>query len=488
MVGKRYVLLLAGCFLTASAALADEVGFIDCREHPEQTQVFAKARQTHEIVATLPCGERFTILLNGFIFSRIQTKDGQVGYVFSNVISADHSGAVQKPAPAPAPAVAPAPAPAPAAAPTPATSPASNPVSSVAPVTPANSTATTQAPSAAAQPTPAPAPSAPPVSTSAPTAAPAPEPIAKAPEASAAAAQPNPPASAPVQSAKASPAPTPAPEAAAKISASSGPETPAAVAQPASTPSAPAQHEAAPAQPTPAPTATTAQPTSAPATAEPAPASSANSPETAAAVTQPNPAAAESESAPAEPAAAPVRAANARESWEKPNRGTRRAAAIELFGGYEFARLDSGGGVMTNLNGALGSFGWNVRPWLQLVADSSYNFTTISGTKNVLYGNHWGPRLFHYGRYPLGAVPFVEALFGGSRADTTVSGVGGYTTSNNCFSFKVGGGLDIHPSRHLKIRLFDFDYYRTAFGTGLHQNNYSASVGIVLRLFGGGAE
>ena len=143
---------------------------------------------------------------------------------------------------------------------------------------------------------------------------------------------------------------------------------------------------------------------------------------------------------------------------------------------------------MTNLNGALGSFGWNVRPWLQLVADSSYNVTTISGTKNVLYGNHWGPRLFHYGRYPLGAVPFVEALFGGSRADTTVSGVGGYTTSANCFSFKVGGGLDIHPSRHLKIRLFDFDYYRTAFGTNLHQNNYSASVGIVLRLFGGGAE
>jgi opacity protein-like surface antigen len=223
-------------------------------------------------------------------------------------------------------------------------------------------------------------------------------------------------------------------------------------------------------------------------TAAPTPAASANSPETAAAAAQPTPAAAESESAPAEPAAPPIRAANARESWEKPNRGTRRAAAIELFGGYEFARLDNGGGVMTNLNGALGSFGWNVRPWLQLVADTSYNVTTISGTKNVLYGNHWGPRLFHYGRYPLGAVPFVEALFGGSRADTTVSGVGGYTASANCFSFKVGGGLDIHPSRHLKIRLFDFDYYRTAFGTGLHQNNYSASVGIVLRLFGGGAE
>src|SRR4029077_20683758 len=136
MVGKRYLLLLAGCFLTASAAMADEVGFIDCHEHPEQTQVFAKARQTHEIVATLPCGERFTILLNGFIFSRIQTKDGQVGYIFSNVISADHSGAVQKTAPAPVPAAAPAPAPA--------TPP--SPVTSPAPVAPATPTASAQAP------------------------------------------------------------------------------------------------------------------------------------------------------------------------------------------------------------------------------------------------------------------------------------------------------------------------------------------------------
>jgi hypothetical protein len=426
MVGKRLLLLLAGCSLTASAALADEVGFIDCREHPEQTQVFAKARQTHEIVATLPCGERFTILLNGFIFSRIQTKDGQVGYIFSNVISADHSGAVQKPAPAPAPATAP------------------SPVTSPAPVAPANPTASAQAPSAAAQPAPAPAAQLAPTST--PTSAPASEAVAKAPAASA-------------------------------------PETTAPAAQPAPAPTAPAQPASAPEQPTSAPAAVEPAPTAAP-----APASSVNAPETAAAVAQPTPAATESESAPAEPAAPPIRAANARESWEKPNRGTRRAAAIELFGGYEFARLDNGGGVMTNLNGALGSFGWNVRPWLQLVADTSYNVTTISGTKNVLYGNHWGPRLFHYGRYPLGAVPFVEALFGGSRADTTVSGVGGYTASANCFSFKVGGGLDIHPSRHLKIRLFDFDYYRTAFGTGLHQNNYSASVGIVLRLFGGGAE
>jgi hypothetical protein len=475
MVGKRLLLLLAGCFLTASAALADDVGFIDCHEHPELTQVFAKARQTHETVATLPCGERFTILLYGFIFSRIQTRDGQIGYVFSNAISVDHSGTpVLRPSSTQLRAA------------------ASNPPATPTPVVEASRVAT----ATVAEPNPAataklPAPNAQPAPTRAPEAA------SKSLEATAPVVEPN---ATPVTA----PQPTPKQPAVAEgpSVSSKAPEAPAPVAQP----KAPSQPEVAPVQPPPASVpAVSAPETSASAapststifprpvtvpvepTRAPEPASSA--PETRAPVTQPNPpAAAEAEPAPAEPSTPAIRPANARESWEKPNRGTRRAAVIELFGGYGFARLDSGAGTMTNLNGALGSFGWNVRPWLQLVADSSYNVTTISGTKNVLYGNHWGPRIFFHGRYPWGAVPFVEGLVGGSRADTTVSGVGGYTTSDNCLSFKVGGGLDIHPSRHFKIRLFNFDYYRTAFGANLHQNNYSASVGIVLRLFGGGAE
>jgi len=160
---------------------------------------------------------------------------------------------------------------------------------------------------------------------------------------------------------------------------------------------------------------------------------------------------------------------------------------VELFGGYAFARFVSAG-TATNFNGGLGSVGWNVKPWLQIVADSSYSVVTISGVKNVLYGNHYGPRLFRRGRNRWGATPFVEALVGGSRADTTVSGAGGYTASVNSISYKVGGGLDIHPSRRFEIRLFDIDYYRTSFGTNVHQNNYWASTGIVVRLFGGGSE
>jgi hypothetical protein len=178
-----------------------------------------------------------------------------------------------------------------------------------------------------------------------------------------------------------------------------------------------------------------------------------------------------------------------RSSWERPIPSAHTPPRLELFGGYAFNRVNgSGGGTSTNFNGAMGSFGWNFKPWLQLVGDSSYNFVTVGNTKNVLYGNHYGPRYYYRRQNRWNLTPFVEGLVGASRADTTVSGVGGYTTSVNCISFKVGGGLDIHPSRHIEIRLFDADYYRTAFGTNAHQTNYWVSTGIVIRLFGGGLE
>jgi hypothetical protein len=481
MLRNRLLIVAGGLLLAASAARADGVGYIDCREHPEQTPVFAKARQTHEVVANLPCGERFTILLNGFIFSRIQTADGQVGYVFSNVISVDHSGAiVQRTAPAPVPVS------------------ALNPATSAAPVAPATPPSPAQSPSISAQPasTPAPAPMAkiPDTNAAAPVAQ---NNLLTVPQAQKTATQPAPvPAAEPVTKAAASSVPAVQPNPTAPTPASSTAVQPAAA--PESTPSTaekslPATSETK-AQPTPGvfplPVTAPTEPTPVPEPSSSAPVTS--SPETAiATVAQPNPsAAAEAQPEPAQPVR-PIRAVKEQERWEKPNRGTHRAAVLEFFGGYEFARLNNGAGTFTDLNGALGSFGWNVKPWLELVADTSYNFVTVGTTKNVLYGNHWGPRFFYHSRFPWGATPFVEALVGGSRADTTVSGTGGYKTSDIGISYKFGGGLDIRPARyarHFKIRLFDFDYYRTSFGTNLHQNNYSISTGIVLRLFGAGSE
>jgi hypothetical protein len=162
---------------------------------------------------------------------------------------------------------------------------------------------------------------------------------------------------------------------------------------------------------------------------------------------------------------------------------------VELYGGYAFARMGGAGSSGTNMNGGLGAFGWNAKPWLQVVGDTSYSTTTISGTKNVLYGNHFGTRLIYRGHVRWGLLPFVEGLVGGSSLKTSVSGAGGYTASTgSAISYKVGGGLDIHPSKRWEIRLFDFDYYRTTFTGSTQPNNYWISTGVVLRLFGGGYE
>ncbi len=153
---------------------------------------------------------------------------------------------------------------------------------------------------------------------------------------------------------------------------------------------------------------------------------------------------------------------------------------VELFGGYSYVRFDGGG----HINGGLGSFGWNVKPWLQIVTDADYSLATPSGAKVALYGSHLGPRFIHHGRSKWGASPFIEALFGKSRVDVTVSGPGGYQSSQRGFSMKVGGGLDLNISSHFTIRLFDVDYYRTPFIVN-SQDNYWAFAGIVLRLGGG---
>ena len=399
MFRNRFLILLGGCFLAASAAWAGEVGYVDCSNHPEGTQVFGKPRKTPDVLASMPCGERFSVLVYGFVFSQIETRDGKVGYVFSNLIAVDRAAtAVQQ-------------------------------------------AGTVQFTAAKT----------------------------KVPATTATVVKPDPPVSAQPQPVVAQPAPAPA---SVPAPTTNLPETAVTVTQP--NPPAPAQPQPVVAQPAPAPV----------------PAPTTNVPEPAAAVAQPDRnTAAQPDPSPAEPAAPSIRPATERTSWEKPLPSLRkRAPLLELYGGYTFARLVGGAGTATNLNGAMGAFGWNVKPWLQIVGDSSYNVVTISGTKNVLYGNHFGPRYVHRGRNRWGLTPFVEALVGGSRSDTSVAGSSAYNTSANCISYKAGGGVDIHPSRHIDIRLFDVDYYRTAFGTNLHQNNYWASTGIVIRLFGGGSE
>jgi hypothetical protein len=445
--------------------MADEVGYVDCSAHSDATQVFGKPRRTPDTVASLPCGERFTILVYGFYFSRIQTKDGQIGYIYSSLIAVDRGATAVAQTPSLQSASEKTKIPSTRATDAhvdaPATAPAQPRTVSSQPVLPAP--VTTQPSTAAA--VPAPASDVPTISSSAtaasatPTPAPTTPAAGSASDASASAAQPTPAQPAPVL-----PAPTPAVEVAtaAPASTSNPAETPAPAAQP------PAKTEVQPeVQPT--LTASAAHPDAPPAAAAPV-----------AAAAQPEPAPAQ----PPAPAPKPIRPADTRDSWEKTLPSVRRPPLVELFGGFSFNRtVGTGGYASSNLPGGLGSFAVNVKPWLQVVGDSSYNFQTVSGAKTILYANHYGPRYYYRGLRLLHITPFAEALIGGSRADTTITG--NPTTSQNCISFKVGGGIDYRASRRWEIRVVDVDYYRTSFGTNAHQTNYWISTGVVLRLFGG---
>jgi hypothetical protein len=161
---------------------------------------------------------------------------------------------------------------------------------------------------------------------------------------------------------------------------------------------------------------------------------------------------------------------------------TPRMPVGELFGGFSYARLNDSG-TTTNAKGIVGSFAWNAKPWLQIVADTSYNVSSYNGVNVTLYGNHYGARVFHRERNKWRASPFAEVLVGGSHVNNTVSGPGGLQYSDLSFSMKAGGGVDFNLTPHFAVRVFDADYYRTSL-FGAHQNNIWLTTGFVIRLGG----
>lgn len=449
MSRTRLFTLLTACFLVVSAAWADDLGYVDCASHTEGVQLFGKARQTPDVLGTVVCGERFTILVYGFVFSRVQTKDGKIGYIYSNLITPDRGGINDSQSAASLPA---------RSAPT--------------AVTPAPAMASSAQPSASAKMNSAPAYASTPDKPAAQTGPLFPTPPVPAVTPSDTSSAPGPSSTANIQTPAATTAPaTPAPSQPSSP-AQADSQSPSAAAPPTSSSSTPPQPSSpappGPLFPNPPQPAPPALPSGAAEAAPvPAPAADPASPQEA-----------------AEPRPDPVRSAGVRSSWERPLPSVHQSFLVELYSGYAFDRVSSAG-TSGNLNGGMGSFGYNLKPWLQIVGDTSYNVVSSGGVKNALYGNHFGGRFFyHWNRW--GMTPFAEGLVGGSRFDVTVSGTNGYKTSDNCISYKAGGGIDIRVNKHWEIRVIDVDYYRTSFGSTT-QNNYWASAGVALRLFGSGA-
>lgn len=168
-------------------------------------------------------------------------------------------------------------------------------------------------------------------------------------------------------------------------------------------------------------------------------------------------------------------------SAQQPVRGLKQGVTVELAGGFAHTQFNNGSSGYPNMNGFFGSVGVNILPWLQLQADASGQYGSLTGATTNIYSNHFGPRVFYRPLHSTTFVTFGEFLAGGSRLDLNINGPGGARFSENGFSFKAGGGVDWHISPHWSVRVFDADYYRTSF-LQTHQNNLWMSTGIVFTL------
>jgi len=143
------------------------------------------------------------------------------------------------------------------------------------------------------------------------------------------------------------------------------------------------------------------------------------------------------------------------------------------------------------------------RKWVGLTADFEFNQKSFAqrtlappAIDSNLLGLMFGPRFkAHYGRVE----PFGHGLFGFSRVSVKpgVGSVGVFpNSSDTAFAMKFGGGVDAGVARHFAVRVGEFNYYLTRFGTsdcllgpgfncGINgkgtQNNFTFSTGIVIR-------
>jgi opacity protein-like surface antigen len=146
----------------------------------------------------------------------------------------------------------------------------------------------------------------------------------------------------------------------------------------------------------------------------------------------------------------------------------------ELFGGYEYLRLNPGGG---NCHGGGGNLAYNLNTWLGAVGDFGVCKVTglPSGISATAVNYLFGPRVSY--RSSSSITPFVQVLFGGEHVGAGFSGVG--SGSANAFAMTLGGGVDYKFTDHVSFR-GQVEYLNTHFG-GTTQNNARIEAGIVYR-------
>lgn len=144
------------------------------------------------------------------------------------------------------------------------------------------------------------------------------------------------------------------------------------------------------------------------------------------------------------------------------------APKAEVFGGYQYTRINPGG---ENFNGWNAALTWNATQTLGLTADFSGAYKSIAGISLKQHTFLFGPTLA--ARSSETFTPFVRALFGGAHFSAA-----GF--SDTAFAMALGGGVDVKVLDNIAIRAIQADYLMTRFGSNT-QNNVRISAGVVFR-------
>jgi hypothetical protein len=150
------------------------------------------------------------------------------------------------------------------------------------------------------------------------------------------------------------------------------------------------------------------------------------------------------------------------------------AQEFELYGGYGYLGMNSGGGQGTNFNGWDGGVQWNLRPNVSLAADIGGTY----GKQDSVTLHHVsylvGPRLNQQFRQ---VRLFEEAMLGAAQLRASQG-----TQSDQSFGFAAafGGGADVRLNRHFNYRIARVDYLITRHA-GSRQNNFALTSGMVWR-------
>jgi len=154
----------------------------------------------------------------------------------------------------------------------------------------------------------------------------------------------------------------------------------------------------------------------------------------------------------------------------------------EVGGGYTYRSLDVPQSPQVNMNGWDVNAAVNFFKWFGFAFDADGTYSGQGGS-TWTYTVMGGPRIYPVGHHAI--TPFVQGLFGKGFLTANYAGVGNF--SDDFFAWSAGGGVDWTISRHLAVRLGEFDYeqmqssFLDGYSAGPHQNNFKYKGGIVFR-------